>query len=194
MAELVNQSPIALSDDMANLYTSELASSAVELPHHRFGYRFENIDKPIFVIDPATAPKVEYGGSEYKGAEFHFHAPTSEHTLNGKRFAAESHIVLASSDTSSLVLATMYKLTRKHCSAKFIRNVLARKPVRIPDIEEYFAYSGSLTQGQTDETIDWVVNRRVEYITLEDWEALELISQPPREIQKRFGRVVALQH
>lgn len=54
---------------------------------------------------------MEVNGTRYFLKQFHWHSP-SEHTINGRRFALEAHLVHQSPTGSVAVIGVLYKIGR----------------------------------------------------------------------------------
>ncbi|KAI0241635.1 Carbonic anhydrase 1 [Lamellibrachia satsuma] len=129
-------------------------------------------------------------GNEYKAASFHFHwgtsnAEGSEHTVNGKAYAAEAHIVhynaakyasfpdAVKADDGLAVLATFIQLGAANSGVQNIVDLLSSVPNKgdtatIPggfdaacllpsDQSKYWFYPGSLTTPPCFESVTWIV-------------------------------------
>lgn len=69
----------------------------------------------------------EYKGKKYYVHSIHFHTP-SEHTLNGKQYPLESHLVHIAKDGSLAVVANMYDYPAERPYHKKIREYKTNKP------------------------------------------------------------------
>jgi len=113
---------------------------------------------------------IEIDGTTYNVAQLHYHAP-SEHTLNGKAFAAELHIVHKSADGKLAVVGIMIEegATANPAYQPLLDSMSAQKSdvkdagVKInaadllPKVQTTFRYSGSLTTPPCLEGVNWNV-------------------------------------
>ena len=96
-------------------------------------------------------------GKIYKLLQFHFHAP-SEHTLDGKRYDMELHLVHESQDKKIAVIAVFLEPGSKNKEMKSIFKFIPEKGKEIitqkagvnpfaflPNSKKYYYYQGSLT-------------------------------------------------
>lgn len=72
---------------------------------------------------PAGAGKLEIGDKVYGLVQFHFHAP-SEHTLDGKHYPVEMHLVHKSADGALAVLGVFIDDTQSYCTVTPVRDTL----------------------------------------------------------------------
>ncbi|KAF8116227.1 hypothetical protein N665_0020s0079 [Sinapis alba] len=148
-------------------------------------------------------------GTEFQLQQLHWHSP-SEHTINGKRFVLEKHMVHQSKDGRIAVVAFLYNLGRPD---SFLLS-LERQLKRITDILEseefvglidpriinfksrfYYRYLGSLTTPPCSENVTWSISREMGTVTLKQ---LNLLRVPvhdqsntnARPLQRQNGRPV----
>src|SRR5687767_1541448 len=58
-------------------------------------------------VTPEAGSSITYGGKIYQLKQFHFHTP-GEHTINGKHFPMEIHLVHESDDKSLAVIGVLF--------------------------------------------------------------------------------------
>jgi len=120
----------------------------------------ENEDSGSFVIDGDIRPKLE---------QFHFHSP-SEHTVNGKQYPMEMHLVHKAPDGTVGVVAVFIE-EGKHNRAfdpvwfsmpdanqpKRDSNVTIDTQALLPKNHSYYRYDGSFTTPPCTEQVKWFV-------------------------------------
>ena len=121
--------------------------------------------------------------------QFHVHSP-SEHTINGKFFDVELHIVHKYKDTEAdlgAVLGVMFDRTAGNKRNNFIdsldfehateiganlTDVEMKNFLRDIDTDHYWAYEGSLTTPPCTEGIRWTVLSEIQHISDEQLDQL----------------------
>lgn len=128
---------------------------------------------------------IENNGETYKLMQFHFHTP-GEHILNGKSYSSEIHFVFESKNGLVFVIGFLIEIAKS--TSTLIKNIIANKPFHIVKIDNYWSYSGSLTEPPFNQTVSWNVSSRILKITYQDFEKLIKEAKGSRPIQKRDGR------
>ncbi|KAJ8768649.1 hypothetical protein K2173_023553 [Erythroxylum novogranatense] len=125
------------------------------------------------------AGSMHINGTDYVLQQCHWHSP-SEHTINGRRFALEAHMVHESSDGKVAVVGIMYTIGRPDSFLSSISDHLQEvagtkeeeKAVGIVDPRQikigsrkYYRYIGSLTVPPCTENVVWTMVRKVRTVT-----------------------------
>lgn len=128
------------------------------------------------------------GGREYHLKSAHFHSP-SEHTIDGKGFAAELHLVHADSSENLAVVGLLFELGDASPVAQSILDAApplgessdARIPLpaTLPPDLSYYRYDGSKTTPPCDEPVDWYVLRQSMTISQDQVDGLLSLSSGP---------------
>lgn len=132
---------------------------------------------PIMLINNGHAIEFEYeagssidvNGTTYELKQFHFHGQ-SEHTINGKRYPLEVHLVHQSEAGDYVVVGVLFEAgSESSFLANFSDNLPAIKGEEyitsdtldaidlIPANAGYYNYQGSLTTPPCSETVNWFV-------------------------------------
>jgi carbonic anhydrase len=114
---------------------------------------------------------IEVGGEKYRLLQFHFHTP-SEHTVDGRSFGMEMHLVHKSNKGELAVVGVLLDKGAENKAFKIIWENLPekanqKKSVKVsvnaadlmPSSKVYYAYSGSLTTPPCSEGVKWHVLR-----------------------------------
>lgn len=210
------QSPIDIS-------TAQAVSNPALQPLHR-DYTVANATLVDNVVNVALrfdgdgggggAGSVSVGGKLYRLKQVHWHSP-SEHTVDGRRFPVELHMVHASDDGNVTVVAMLYRFGRPDPLLWQIQDKLAAlhaegcraekgAPVAAGDVSlwslrlyshTYYRYVGSFTTPPCTENVIWSVLAQVREMTVDQAAALmapleQAYRRNNRPTQPRNGRVV----
>ncbi len=155
------QSPVAL--DVARMESSALSPLVV---HYRPTHATEENNGHTIqdVLDPGDY--LELDGARFELKSFHFHHP-SEHTLNGKRYPLEVHLVHRSAAGALLVVGVLVTEGAEHPLLRVLFDHLPRGEEKqhftvdpaalLPTRSPYILYEGSLTTPPCTEGVTWIV-------------------------------------
>lgn len=125
---------------------------------------------------------IQINNTEYVLQQCHWHAP-SEHTIDGKKFALELHMVHQSADNQTAVVGIMYIIGRPDTFLQELMDHIG-SVVRTDELEErstgvldprhikigsrkYYRYIGSLTIPPCTEDVVWTISRKVRTVSRE---------------------------
>ncbi|XP_020883808.1 alpha carbonic anhydrase 2-like [Arabidopsis lyrata subsp. lyrata] len=129
--------------------------------------------------EEGSAGSIKINGTEYKLLQLHWHSP-SEHTINGRRFALELHMVHESKNGSMAVVTVLYKIGKpdsflgllEHKMAAITdqndakKNVVMIDPSKIKiESRNYYRYIGSLTTPPCTQNVTWTIIRTTRTVT-----------------------------
>ncbi|XP_060174240.1 bifunctional monodehydroascorbate reductase and carbonic anhydrase nectarin-3-like [Lycium barbarum] len=119
-------------------------------------------------------------GTQYQLKQIHWHTP-SEHTIDGKRFDMEAHLVHESNDGKIVVVGIVYEIgllpdfflsiIEKDLKALVDRKGTERDigiispNLMIIDGRKYYRYVGSLTTPPCTEGVVWTIDEKVKTVT-----------------------------
>ncbi|XP_010267256.1 PREDICTED: alpha carbonic anhydrase 7-like [Nelumbo nucifera] len=134
---------------------------------------------------------ININGTDYVLQQSHWHSP-SEHTINGRRFDLELHMVHVTSDTKAVnkiaVIGILYKIGRPDdflselmkgiwsiADSKGEVNVGVVDPRHIKiGSRKYYRYMGSLTVPPCTQGVIWTINKKVRTVTRGQVKALRV--------------------
>ncbi|XP_038706504.1 alpha carbonic anhydrase 7-like [Tripterygium wilfordii] len=134
------------------------------------------------------AGTLEINGTEYVLQQCHWHSP-SEHTIDGKSFDLEAHLVHESKDGKVAVIGIMYTIGRPDT---FLSSIIDHLSVVTDNEDEekvigevnprdiksgsrkYYRYIGSLTIPPCTENVIWTMVRKVRTVTREQVKLLRV--------------------
>ena len=162
-AEGTLQSPIDLVD-----------ATSAELPAIVFNYQPSVMDVHnnghTIEVAPAEENRIEIDGTVYELLQFHFHAP-SEHTLAGRSFDMEMHLVHRNEDGTLAVIGVLIGQGDENAAFNAMWEQLPATPGEtnrvenaaidagdlLPDDRSTYRYDGSLTTPPCSEGVRWNV-------------------------------------
>jgi carbonic anhydrase len=157
------QSPIDLTSGIrAKLgsVSADIKSSALQ-----FG-----LDGPTFAVPYQSGSMLSMNGTNYELKQFHFHHQ-SEHTVDGKHYPMEAHLVLRSegSDHNDAVMGVFIEAGRENAMLNQFWGQLPRAGKKgvspdlinvgelLPKKTDYFMYEGSMTTPGCYQGVRWFV-------------------------------------
>ncbi|XP_075478817.1 alpha carbonic anhydrase 7 [Primulina tabacum] len=142
---------------------------------------------------------IQINGTIFELKQTHWHSP-SEHTLDGRRFTMEVHLVHQSKDNRTAVIGIMYKIGRPDSFLSLIERSL-RSVTDSADVErsigvfdpklikfgsrKYYRYMGSLTTPPCTENVIWTIVRKVRTVTREQIKLVRKIVHDDSEANAR---------
>jgi carbonic anhydrase len=158
-------------------------------------------------VDDAASSSFIVEGTTYRLVQFHFHSP-SEHTMGGRRFGAEMHLVHKSEGGRLLVVAILFGIGAENASLAAVWKAMPAHPgpsASVPGVSidlgsllpkepRYMRYDGSLTTPPCTEGVTWLVVEPdpSQQLSPEQIEALRASTQPTtnRPVQRLGSREV----
>ncbi|KAL8041391.1 hypothetical protein ABFX02_10G162500 [Erythranthe guttata] len=143
----------------------------------------KNRGHDITVAWEGDAGGVIVNGTEYKLLQCHWHTP-SEHTIDGKRFKMEIHMIHKSSEGHISVVGILYKSGRPDpFLAKILKNIkrVNHEGVNVGVLDpwgikfgsrKYLRYNGSLTVPPCTEGVLWTILKKVRTVSEKQIRAL----------------------
>jgi carbonic anhydrase len=147
-----------------------------------------------------------HGEDVFELKQFHFHAP-SEHTIDGKHYPLEMHLVHQSDSGELAVIGVLVEEGPEHQGfigifryvplergeAVHYENVAVDIDALLPEIESTYRYYGSLTTPPCSEGVRWFVfTDPVQASALQIASMSELITPNNRPVQPRNDRDLGL--
>lgn len=155
------------------------------------------------IANPTDA-RLMVGGEEFQLAQLHFHAP-SEHTVQGRSFPLEMHLVHKNSAGMLAVVGVLFEEGPENPILERIWQVAPRGAGQTQDVpgvaidldsmlsldKGFVRYSGSLTTPPCTEGVRWFVLNQPNYLSPQQARAFEAINgKNARPVQYLMGRKV----
>ncbi|KAK7262284.1 hypothetical protein RJT34_29850 [Clitoria ternatea] len=127
---------------------------------------------------------LQVNGTQYVLKQFHWHSP-SEHTIHGRRFDLELHMVHETPSGETAVIGILYKAGKPDPLLSLLTNELEGVSDRMAGAEtavgamdprmvkigtsttHYYRYIGSLTVPPCDQNVSWTILRQVRSVSRE---------------------------
>lgn len=152
--------------------------------------------------------RIAFDGRDFQIAQFHFHHK-SEHWIEDKQFRMELHIVSQNCDPGDGGLAVLGIMIEADNSVSAVPGLIKQLqsmhradscPLKDfetnphewlpPDTEHYYRYEGSLTTGEYDEIVSWIVfNEPLPLPRKEIKKLINCVAEParlPQLLNRRF--------
>ncbi len=195
-----NQSPV----DIKRVVEAELKE--LEIHYKPGAYAVKNLDKTVKVFYESGS-YVVIDGIKFELKQFHFHSP-SEHTINGKHYPFEVHLVHADEDGNLAVIGILFKEGKENPVIKEIWKHVPSEPGKeaklpekinaydlLPKDKKYYRYSGSLTTPPCTEGVRWIVMVHKAELSKEQIEKFRKLTggDTNRPVQPLNARVILIQ-
>ncbi|GLJ05636.1 hypothetical protein SUGI_0021910 [Cryptomeria japonica] len=202
------QSPIDVVKEQAKIYPDLGQLRRIYRPANA---TLVNRGHDIMLKWPTGAGSIEIEGRRYQLNQCHWHSP-AEHTVNGKRYPLEMHLVHESEDNKIAVVGILYTYGRPDTFlAELMDEIASISDMEPPDealgivnprhikvgSRKYYRYNGSLTTPPCTEGVTWNIVHKVRTVSREQIRALhEAIhdehEKNARPIQSTNGRIVKM--
>ncbi|HEO65932.1 MAG TPA: carbonic anhydrase family protein [Spirochaetes bacterium] len=181
------------------------ATDSPSLPSLEFNYKATPLkiknNGHTVQLDYQEGSYLKIGDQTYQLLQFHFHSP-SEHTLNGKSFAMEAHLVHRNKLGQLAVVGLFIK---KGAENPFIKKLWKHLPKTkgvvneakdlvnvlnaLPKKKSYYSYSGSLTTPPCSEGVKWMILETPMELSEQQIEAFKAVfsgtARPVQPLNKR---------
>jgi carbonic anhydrase len=155
-------------------------------------------------VNYSAGDELALGEETYELLQYHFHAP-SEHTVEGRRFPMEMHLVHRSGRGGFAVIGVLVKegahnsafdpiwsnLPEKKGVETHFESVTVDVDALLPETRTTYRYDGSLTTPPCSEGVKWLVMTSPVALSREQIGAFrKLVGENARPLQPRNGRAV----
>lgn len=206
-AEGKSQSPVNISK------TNNQGDANWTFDYHATSLKISHTEHMEDIIDNGHTIQVTveegstftYNDQMYELKQFHFHTP-SEHTIDGQHMPMEMHMVHQSTDGSLAVVSVLFEEGDQ--ANKNLQEIIENLPgakgetihateaaheleVTIPEDNDAYHYTGSLTTPPCSENVQWMVLREMATVTADQVEAFSSrIGPNNRPVQSLNERIV----
>ena len=159
------QSPVDINPDEA------IPAKLPEIQYEYQPFQMRIVDNGHTIQASGTNDSyITVGKKRYQFRQFHFHAP-SEHTVNGKAYPLEMHLVHQEAGTGNLAVIGVF--IEEGSGNDFLEGVFSRVPSEekteeqtdltinlsdfIPPEQSYYTYLGSLTTPPCTVGVNWIL-------------------------------------
>jgi carbonic anhydrase len=155
-------------------------------------------------VNIGTESTIQVYGKAYTLLQLHFHSP-SEHTMNGKQYAMEIHLVHKNDEGQLAVVGVLMQPGKPHPllqtliaqfptdvnQEKVVQNVRVNPKDFFPRKTQYYYYNGSLTTPPCSEGVAWFVMKTPIEVSAEQVsQCTAVMHQNARPVQPLHDRVV----
>jgi carbonic anhydrase len=193
------QSPVDLSDPVAGTHPAYSVAYAPIRPTLRNNGHTIQVDYP-------EGSTLTIGGESFTLLQYHFHAP-SEHTLNGRHFPMELHLVHRGANGLAVLGVMIREGARNEGYAALLDNLPGGSGEQRPLAAEHraetllpaqiggvYRYQGSLTTPPCSEEVSWhVLADPVELSTEQIAQFRRVFAMNSRPVQPLAGRALRLE-
>ncbi|KAK3043039.1 hypothetical protein RJ639_002607 [Escallonia herrerae] len=194
------QSPIDMSNQRVEIIRN---SRKLEKDYKPCNATVKNRGHDIMLEWAGDAGSIHINHREYHLRQAHWHSP-SEHSINGRRYALELHMVHLNTDLNLrdhiAVNAVLYKIGKPDSFlSKLVRNITSmtgqKYEERISGVmdpkdikmgsKRYYRYMGSLTVPPCTEGVIWTINKKVRTVSKDQ---VDLLREAVHDYAQRNAR------
>jgi carbonic anhydrase len=192
-----DQSPINI------ITTAPTVVESIAFNYHATPLKMVNNGHTI-QLNTGTESTIQVHGKEYILVQLHFHNP-SEHTMNGKQYAMEVHLVHKNDEGQLAVVWVLMQPGKPHpllqtLIAQFPTDVNQEKVVQntrvnpkdfFPRETQYYHYNGSLTTPPCREGVAWFIMKTPLEVSADQVSQFTAVMpQNARPVQPLYDRIV----
>lgn len=178
------QSPIDMSDRRVKMVRK---TENIKRNYRPFNATVKNRGHDIMVrwegFDQVGS--IQINGIRYFLQQCHWHSP-SEHTINGRRYEMELHMVHTTPDQKIAVIGYLYKIGKPDAFlSKLLNDIMSMADQKLerklgivdpreikPGGKKYYRYMGSLTTPPCKQGVVWTINKKIRTISKDQVRAL----------------------
>ena len=201
------QSPIDIEKTVnANLpeLRSDFKPATLKIIHHEHMADVINTGHSI-QVNLTEAGALKIGEEQFQLLQFHFHSP-SEHTVGGKHYPAEMHLVhqsaagklavvgvfLEEGRPNALFQSISSNLPKSKSVEQHLENIMVDVNDLLPAKRTTYRYDGSLTTPPCSEGVKWIIMTTPVQVSAERIANFRAVMHSNnRPVQKLYGRSVA---